>query len=116
MRPTGLCTIYTLENIAPAGRKPEEKLIEITKAYYAERTVGYNRIYAAMGANHQIDMLIRVFNTDIVDNDMYVILEDGKQYQIDVMQKIVGRDAIDLTLKRVEDYYEVAEPNPIYSI
>ncbi len=108
MIPTGICTIYTLENVAPVGRKPEEKLVELTTAYYAERTVGYNRIYAALGANRQVNMLIRLFNTAMVEEGMFVILEDGKQYQIDVMQKIVERDAVDLTLVRVEDYYDVA--------
>ena len=107
MRPTGLCTIYSLQNIATAGLKPSEKLVKITDAYYAERTVGYNRIYAALGANHRFDLLIRVFNTDLLEEGMYVILEDGKQYQIDIAQKIVGRDCVDLTLMRVEDYYEV---------
>lgn len=109
MRPTGLCTIYTLENIAQAGRKPTEKLVELCTAYYAERTVGYNRIYAALGANQRIDMLIRIFNTEMIEAGMYVILEDGKQYQIDIAQKIIGTDSVDLTLVRVEDYYEVVE-------
>ena len=109
MRPTGLCTIYKLENTAEPGRKPTEKLVKIVDAYYAERTVGYNRIYAARGANHKISELVRVFNTDLVEEGMYVVLEDGNQYQIDIAQKIVGKDAVDLTLVRVEDYYEVAE-------
>ena len=109
MRPTGECTIYSLENIAAPGRKPTEKLAKIEEAYYMERTVGYNRIYAALGANHRFDMLIRVFNVDLVEDGMYVILEDGKQYQIDIAQKIIEQDAVDLTLKRVEDYYEVVE-------
>lgn len=108
MIPTGICTIYTLENVAPVGRKPEEKLVKLTTAYYAERTVGYNRYYAAAGANRRINMLIRLFNTSMVEEGMYVILEDGKPYQIDVMQKIIERDAVDLTLVRVEDYYDVA--------
>lgn len=109
MVPTGLCTIYSLENTATDGMMPTEKLVKICDAYYAERTVGYNRIYAAMGANHKFNMLVRVFNTDLPDEGMYVVLEDGKQYQIDIAQKIVGRDAIDLTLIRVEEYYEVSD-------
>ena len=109
MRPTGICTIYSLTNTASPGMKPTEKLVEICTAYYAERIAGYNRIYAAMGADHRFDMLIRIFNTELVTDGMYVILEDGKQYQIDIAQKIVGRDAVDLTLRRVEDYYEGAE-------
>ena len=39
----------------------------------------------------------------------YVILEDGNQYQISVKQKIVDEDATDLTLRRLEDYYDVAD-------
>jgi hypothetical protein len=39
---------------------------------------------------------------------MYVII-DNKQYQIDVCREIIGLDAIELTLKKVEDYYEVAQ-------
>lgn len=109
MVPTGLCTIYSLENTATDGMMPTEKLVKICDAYYAERTVGYNRIYAAMGANHKFNMLVRVFNTELADEGMYVVLEDGKQYQIDIAQKIVGRDAIDLTLIRVEEYYEVSD-------
>ena len=108
MRPTGLCGIYTLQNTASPGLMPTEKLVIVTTAYYAERTVGYGRFYAAAGANRQVDKLIRAFNTSIDESDMYVILEDGKQYQVDLMQKV--GDHMDLTLKRVEDYYEVAEP------
>ncbi len=108
MRPTGLCTIYKLKNISELGRKPTEKLVKIVDAYYAERTVGYNRIYAARGANQKINQLVRVFNTNLIEEGMYVVLEDGYQYQIDIAQKIVDKDAVDLTLVRVEDYYDVA--------
>lgn len=108
MRPTGLCTIYKLKNTSELGRKPTEKLVKIVDAYYAERTVGYNRIYAARGANQKINQLVRVFNTNLIEEGMYVILEDGYQYQIDIAQKIVDKDAVDLTLVRVEDYYDVA--------
>lgn len=108
MRPAGLCTIYKLKNTSELGRKPTEKLVKIVDAYYAERTVGYNRIYAARGANQKINQLVRVFNTNLIEEGMYVILEDGKQYQIDIAQKIIGKDAVDLTLVRVEDYYDVA--------
>lgn len=108
MRPTGLCTIYKLKNTSELGRKPTEKLVKIVDAYYADRTVGYNRIYAARGANQKINQLVRVFNTNLIEEGMYVVLEDGYQYQIDIAQKIVDKDAVDLTLVRVEDYYDVA--------
>jgi len=102
----GLLTLYSLENVAPKGLKPSMKLIEAAKAYYSERAVGVNRMYAALGANHRIDSLLRCYNTDIEDS-WIVIPDDGKQYQIDAMQKVIGKDAIDLTLVRVEKLYEI---------
>jgi hypothetical protein len=110
MRDEGILTIYSLQNTAPQGLMPVNQLVEIDRAYYARKTASYNRIYAAMGANHQFDMVVRVFNIEPPETGMYVILEDEKQYQIDVCQEIVGKDCVDLTLIRVEDFYDVAEP------
>ena len=107
MQDEGILTIYSLENVAEEGLMPTEKLVKIEEAYYARKTASYNRIYSAMGANHQFDLLVRCFNTSTPEQGMYVILEDGKQYQIDVCQEIVGKDCIDLTLVKVEDYYDV---------
>ena len=107
MRDEGLLTFYELENTAEEGLKPQEKLVKIGEAYYAQKTIGYNRRYAAKGANCEIDKLVRAYNTDIPEEGMYVILEDGKKYQIDSMTEITDEDATDLTLVRVEDYYEV---------
>lgn len=109
MRDAGILTLYSLTNTADPGDFPKEELVPVGTAFYAERTVGYNRIYAAMGANEKIDILVRCFNTDIPYSAKYVILEDGEQYQISVKQKIVDEDATDLTLSRLEDYYDVAE-------
>lgn len=109
MRDMGILTLYSLVNTAAKGDKPLEKLVKVGEAYYAERTVGYNRIYAAMGANERIDILVRCYNTDIPYSAKYVVLEDGEQYQISVKQKIVDEDATDLTLVRVEKYYDVID-------
>lgn len=107
MNDSGVLTLYALKNVAEAGDMPTQALVEIEKAYYSERTVGYNRLYAAMGADQQIDMLVRCWNTEIPESAGYVILEDGKQYQISLKQKIIGTDAVDLTLVRLESYYNV---------
>ena len=107
MRDAGILTLYNLTNTATSGQMPKEQLVSVGTAYYAEKTVGYNRIYAARGANEEIDMVVRCYNTDIPHSAKYVILEDGVQYQITVKQKIVDEDATDLTLVRVEEYYDV---------
>ena len=109
MRDAGILTLYSLQNTADEGDMPAEKLVPIGTAYYAERTVGYNRIYAARGANEEVDTVVRCYNTDIPYSAKYVILEDGQQYQITVKQKIVDEDATDLTLVRMEDYYDVTD-------
>lgn len=107
----GLLTIYSVENTASKGLKPVMKLVEQTTAYYEERQVGVTRMYAALGANRRIDALLRCFNTDIVEG-MVVIPNDGYQYQVDAIQKVIGKDAIDITLVRVEKLYEIyTEPS-----
>jgi hypothetical protein len=107
MRDMGILTMFTLTNTSGDGDMPVEQLVSVGTAFYAERTVGYNRIYAAKGANQEIDMVVRCYNTDVPYSAHYVKLEDGNQYQISVKQKIVDEDATDLTLVRLENYYDV---------
>ena len=107
MRDMGILTLYDLVTTSTSGDMPVEKLSSVGTAYYAEKTVGYNRIYAARGANQEIDTVVRCYNTDVPYSAKYVVLEDGNQYQISVKQKIVDEDATDLTLVRLEDYYNV---------
>lgn len=108
MRDMGLLTLYDLVTTSTSGDMPVEKLSSLGTAFYAEKTVGYNRIYAARGANEEIDMVVRCYNTDVPYSAKYVVLEDGNQYQISVKQKIVDEDCTDLTLVRLEDYYDVS--------
>lgn len=108
MRDAGILTLYNLTSTTTSGDMPIEKLEALGTAYYAEKTVGYNRIYAARGADEQIDMIVRCYNTDVPYAAKYVILEDGNQYQISVKQKMVDEDATDLTLVRLEEYFDVA--------
>jgi hypothetical protein len=102
----GLLTFYSIENIAPKGLKPSMKLVKQATAYYEERQVGVQRMYSALGSSHRIDALLRCFNTEI-NKSWVAIPQDGKQYQIDVAQKVIGKDAIDLTLVYVEKSYEI---------
>ena len=107
MRDAGILTFYSLENTAVNGLMPVEKLVEQGTAFYEERVIGYNRYYAALGADQQIDALVRCKNTTIPKQAKYAILEDGEQYRIELKQTIQGTDDIDLTLVKLEDYYEV---------
>lgn len=108
----GRLFFYKLKNTAANGAKPVDKLVPVGWAYYEERSIGVTRLYAAAGANRRIDALLRVYGLpDLpkLDNRRveYVIPEDGEQYRISVVQKVVDEDALDLTLERLEDNYDV---------
>ena len=108
MRDGGLVTLYSLENTTQPGFMPVQRLVSKGQAYYSYVTAGITRIYAAMGANRQFDMVIRCHNmTQLPEGVKYAIPEDGLQYRIDPAQPIYDEDAIDLTLERLEDYYDV---------
>lgn len=106
----GLLTLCALENQASPGDMPREKLKKKSVHFYAERTAGFARQYAAKGANEQIDMMARIWKEPAARIGMYVILEDGRQYRIDNVQQARGEDGLavtDLTLRALEEFYDV---------
>lgn len=109
MREGGLISLYALENVATAGFMPSEKLVFKTRFYYSKVTTGVTRRYAALGANRDFSAVIRCWNASIDESIKYATDEEGVQYRIDVAEPIHEQDAVDLTLVRLEDYYDVAE-------
>lgn len=107
MRDAGILSIYSLENVAEAGRMPSQKLVRICEAFYDERTVGVTRAYAALGAKQQIDKLVVAYNVTLPLEAEYCVLEDGYQYRISLKQ--LEGDNVLLTLVRLEDLYDVAD-------
>lgn len=106
MDEVGILTICSLQNIAISGKMPTEKLVEIDTAYYQMRQAGVTRIYQALGADRRFDLLVRCFNTTVPREGLYVVIDD-EQYRIDICQRIIGKDAVDLTLVKIEEYYDV---------
>lgn len=112
---SGILTLYKLINTAESGRMPDMKLQKYENAYFGERTVGYNRLYAAKGVNQQVDKLVRIWRNEEVEAGDYTILDnpvvDGsKQYRIDAVQHLYDDDGLkvtDLTLSRLENFYDV---------
>lgn len=110
MRDEGILKFYSLTNTAPNGVKPVEKLVDLeVSAFYANKQIGVQRLYAAKGANARLDKLVWAYNTIVPEAAKYVILEDGRQYLISDAVQIVDDDAVELSLVRLETYYEVAE-------
>ena len=110
---SGTVFICRLDNVAENGRKPVMKLTKIKKYWYGERTIGYNRQYLAKGVNEQVDLLVRIPHDRGVRIGMYAMLGNGEQFIIDSVSMIRDDDTqlrfTDLTLRRLEKLYDVAE-------
>ena len=114
MRDAGLVTICSLSNLSAAGARPVMVLSPVLSDYFGERTVGYNRYYAAKGVNEQVDLLIRIGRTTAARIGMYAVLtysENDGQYRITNVQQLLDDDGLkctDLTLTRMDELYEIA--------
>ena len=103
MRDGGILSICTLEERGELGFMPKEVLVEQARAFFSYRTIGVTRTYAALGANREIDLLVRCWNTALDPEWKYVVIDD-QQFRIDIAQP--ANDAVDLTLIRLEDFYD----------
>ena len=95
---------------------PKEQLVKTGEEYYGSRVIGYNRQYAALGADQRIDELVRIWRNNQVRANHYAVLEDGLQYRINFVQHLLDDDGLevtDLTLVRLEENYDVADEAPI---
>lgn len=107
----GIVEICRISEDATCAGMPKEALVPFMRCYYGERTVGYNRQYAAKGVSEQVDALIRIWQDRSVRIGMYAITDDGTQYRIDNVQHLPDNDGLlvtDLTLRRLDDLYDVA--------
>lgn len=127
MRDDGVLYICQLENVAENGDMPKEVLQVINKHWFENRVIGYGRFYTAQGVNQRVDRLVRIDLDNNVRIGMYAVLGNGEQFRIDMVAngqevfertkmidskyyrqpKIVGNKYTELTLSRVEDYYDV---------
>ena len=106
----GTLKICNLTNTAPRGTMPVEQLVPVSRHWFGNLTVGVTRLYAAMGANQQIDLLVRIRYDQSVTAGQYAVLGNGDQYRIDAVQQLVddnGLKATNLTLSKVGDLFDV---------
>ena len=106
---SGIIKFYDLSEIQERGKMPKQSLSFVTSAYYGERTIGYNRYYARLGANQQIDMLVRIWENRRIKIGMVAIIQN-EQYRISNIQHIIADDglrATDISLERLGDFYDV---------
>ena len=110
MRDEGLVKLCELTKTSERGLMPVEKLVKKDEPYYSRVTVGITRRYAALGASKAFDGVIKVWNMpSLPDGIKYAVMEDGKQYRIDFARELVDEDALELTLVRLGDNYDVTD-------
>lgn len=112
MMDSGTCRIYTVTDAAENGEMPNPTLHEYGDYEWSfeDRMISYSRQYAAMGADQQIDRIIRIWRTPVRIGDVVVIGDE--QYRIDNVQPTLDDDSlqvVDLTLRRLEENYDIAE-------
>ena len=112
MMDSGTCRIYTVTDAAENGEMPNPTLHEYGDYEWAfeDRMISYSRQYAAMGVDQQIDRIIRIWRTPVRIGDVVVIGDE--QYRIDNVQPTLDDDSLqvtDLTLRRLEENYDIAE-------
>ena len=107
----GTLKICALQNVAEPGEMPSEKLVIVSYHYYGDRVIGYGRQYAAMGVQQSVDRLVRIWRDESITVKQYALLDDGKQYRIDMVQHLLDDDGLkvtELTLSRLDDNFDVA--------
>lgn len=127
MRDDGVLYICNLVNEAENGDMPREVLQIVNKHWFEERVIGYGRFYSAQGVNQRVDRLVRINLDNNIRIGQYAVLGNGEQFRIDMVSngqevfertklidskyyrqpKIVGNKYTEITLSRVENYYDV---------
>lgn len=130
MYDSGTFKLCNLENIAENGLMPKQVLNVVNKFWFEMRTIGINRQYLAKGVNERVDLLIRIPRNDNIEIGQYAVLGNGEQYRITnithgyndayytrIVNKefyrgyntvhIVDLDYTEITLMKIEEYYEV---------
>lgn len=127
MKDNGVVFICNLIDEAEPGNMPNQVLDKVSKYWYESRYISASRQYYAKGVNEQVDRLLRIHRDEKIKIGQYAVLGNDEQYRIInvshgneqfdytrmVDQKyyktarIVGLDYTEISLQRVEKYYDV---------
>lgn len=105
----GVVKIYSVSNIAEPGEMPVDKLTLVYSLRYEERTVGITRYNQMKQSNIRVDRLLRCPLRPNVTTEYVAIPNDGKQYDIRLIQypRDIEPPVMDLTLERRVTDYEI---------
>ncbi len=106
----GIAEIYTVENSARRGDKPAERLVNMRKVRFGNRTVGAVRKFTADQAGIKLDRLIIVPLGVFVSAQDIVILSSENEDQYRIVQLQFKTDtkpkALQISLERLVQKYD----------
>lgn len=106
----GILTIYSVKNIAAAGKKPVYGLVEKSKHYFGYQTKGVVRYYEAKKADSIIESVVNIPDwNDILATDI-CILENDVQYRLSMVQTTMDENNLritNLSLERISENYAI---------
>lgn len=108
---SGILTVFGIEDAAEPGYAPVKKLVTKVQLRFEEIQLGLTRYYSALQNNVQVERVVRCpYRTEVSPQDV-VVSADGRQYQINLVQKLqdVWPPSMDLTLSRLDHKYDVPE-------
>ena len=116
----GILTIYEVKNIGEPGMMRVTELVEKGKYYYGFDTLGFNRYYAALQAQQQIESVVNIPDWGDISATDICALDDGSQFRIVMRQPTTDEDGLRITklsLERMDEQYAVkTENNPEDSV
>lgn len=99
----GMVTIFAAKDVAKPGYAPQVELTKKVTLPYAEQRLGIQRYYQGMQNQMEIERVIRVPKSVLVNSQDVAQTEDGRKYRIDLVQNVldVYPPSLDLTLVKV---------------
>lgn len=106
----GILKIYSVGNIADAGKKPVIGLKEKSSHYFGFEAVGVTRYYAAMQVNSSISAIVHIWQDRGIEANDICILEDKLQYKCSFVQHVMNEENLPITkitLERLKEDYVI---------
>lgn len=108
----GIATVLRGRNAAENGEMPNMVYDQtVTKSYYGEKTVGFQRFFTAQANDNQADLLIEIqrcgaiTTADVCQLESFYDSGVSGTYKIVQAQQVIdedGQQRTDLTLQRIE--------------
>lgn len=108
---SGILTVFSVRDAAEPGYAPVKKLAQKVELRFEEIQLGLTRYYSALQNNVRVERVLRCpYRPEVSPQDVAITM-DGRQYQIELVQKLqdVWPVSMDLTLSRIDQRYDVSK-------